>query len=264
MLEKIFIIALKRYFPQAQIIGFQHTRIPPFLLSYFPPKCELGILPAPHKIICSGNYAYTILKEYWNGRSEIREGCALKHAYLFETESYNQLDDKRDFIGVAMPVEINDALELMVVLGEVRRMDSGYRFLIKLHPMTDENFFLSWVQVYFVKLLGNSNLLLSFRLFKGNVPQFLSRINMLIYTSTDLAFQTASIGIPVICYIPYMKIDKNAVPKRLLSGKAFDAETLNIAIKNVSMMEAKSCNSLDIIKQYYNRIEERFLKEFLN
>ncbi len=52
--EKQFILGCRKYFPNSQIIGFQHTTFFPNQLAYHLGSEEKDCHPLPDKIVCSG------------------------------------------------------------------------------------------------------------------------------------------------------------------------------------------------------------------
>jgi hypothetical protein len=154
-----------------------------------------------------------------------------------------------------MSIDLNETLELIDVLVDIIKKNNELKFLIKLHPTTDKEFIAIWIEK------NCRNLRSAISIFERELISFLTKVNMLISAPTEVGLQAALMEIPVIYYQPYMKLDMSFIGEQFIAAKAFDTESLRSAIEGVLRKEA--VYSRPKITDYYNKTEERYLREFL-
>ena len=248
--EKASIAGLREFYPDAKTIGFKHTTIPKFMLGHFPTSQELKVMPHPDTIITCGKSSYETLKTYWKPKVEVIEGCALRHTHLFTGKMSHQPPQK-DICGVAFSIDTDVNTELLDIVQETAHKMPSITFLLKLHPAADNRSLLKQIEE---KNQPNS------AVFEGLPQDFLSCIDTMIFSATDLAVQAALMNLPVICYIPMGKLDMNPMDDSFITAKVFEQPALQNTI--LKLIRHKHKTPQIKLERYYNPVEERYLKQF--
>lgn len=134
--EKLLIIAMRKFYPDAVIVGFQHSVLYPLHLTLYISKYEADKAPLPDRIVCSGKFFKEILSKEFYPENILRIGPALRFGYLFDGESENMLYGNK--FAVVLPGYKSEALYLLIKTLTALRDDTVVVH-VKPHPLTDLN-----------------------------------------------------------------------------------------------------------------------------
>jgi surface carbohydrate biosynthesis protein (TIGR04326 family) len=81
--EKLLCLAWRRRAPHVQLIGYQHSRVPPLLLSYALSGNEVEMTPLPDRIVANGEATLQSLRAAGFPDSKLANGGALRYEYLY-------------------------------------------------------------------------------------------------------------------------------------------------------------------------------------
>ena len=197
--EKAYYLALRKYYPAAKIIGYQHSIVPKMLLTYFFSRDELPILPFPDKVITTGKYTEKLFKESGYDPSRVICGGAIRYAGTLKpgVTAPVKRDSSRPVILVTPTIDKNESIELiwkvLAALGQADR----YKVILKLHP----------VAPYSGIARDIGPLPANFTVSNQPVSELLEKSHMLIYTSSSTSIEALSRGVPVLHIESEYRID---------------------------------------------------------
>jgi len=197
--EKAYCLALRKYYPAAKIIGYQHSIVPKMLLTYFFAREELPILPFPDKVITTGKYTEKLLKESGYDPSRVVCGGAIRYAGTLKPggTTLAKKDSAHTVILVTPTIDKNETMELiwkvLAALGQIDR----YKVIIKLHP----------VAPYSSIARDIGPLPANFTVSTQPVSALLEESHILIYTTTSTSIEALSRGVPVLHVESDFRID---------------------------------------------------------
>ncbi|MCB1196190.1 hypothetical protein KDK77_08390 [bacterium] len=248
--EKVCIRALRTFFPQTKIIGFQHTPAPQFMLGYTPTSDELLNMPYPDTIVTCGKNSYNALKKGWEPTVKVLEGCTLRYAPL-SSEKQNFCHHSANTCGVLFSKNNSTNRELFDVILESSQQLPNHNFLIMLHPSKDNDAIIE----DFIALKHEN---ISF--FTGSIDDFLNYISILIISCSDFCIKAMLKEIPTICFCGMGKLDMNPQEDPSIEQRFFDSPSL--CSKIISFNEQKSDISTFSLKKFFNPLEDKYLKNF--
>ena len=133
--EKKFILCCREYFPNSNIVGFQHTTFFPNQLAYHLSPGEKDYHPLPDKIIHSGPIYVKLHKEASFPPEILVAGPNLR----FESVHMGKSNDSYTFPGeknVLLPLTYSHdlAFELLCKTNEALRNPNDYKVYVRTHP----------------------------------------------------------------------------------------------------------------------------------
>ena len=132
--EKALILARNELSKSTKVVAFQHSSLNYKVLQYFPGKHERNLGFFPDRILTVGKILKRILEtkgHYSSGL--IEEGCALRHAYLFEEVPIIKCKEKARKIAYAFSFDSKTYLTILQYLAEIFK-DKKYTVYLKFHP----------------------------------------------------------------------------------------------------------------------------------
>jgi len=236
--EKVLCLALKKFYPEAKIIGYQHSTLSKMLLNYFYSQTESDIIPLPDRIITNGSYPVRLFRESAYDSQKIIEGGAIRYARIlkesekpFETKA--QRTKQKFIILVATSIGRTDAAELVWKTIKAFENTREYEVIIKCHP----------VMPYDKFGMGIVNLPKNFRVSHQPIQELLKESDVLLYTCSSTCIEALTLGVPVI---------------HVESDHIIDIDQLDFAPE-----ARKSARSPEEIKRYVKEIEATDRKELL-
>ncbi|MDQ7834262.1 MAG: hypothetical protein RDU24_02670 [Humidesulfovibrio sp.] len=135
---KAVTFGIRKAWPQAVVLGYQHSAIAPFMLKYTCSRQEYSPLFQPDIILSNGPWFTERLRSDGFPRDRIQTGPTLRSPFLFSNFQYVGSGQPIPRILVPMPLDLNAARELAEVLRNTFA-HPGYEVLVKLHPFADRN-----------------------------------------------------------------------------------------------------------------------------
>jgi hypothetical protein len=201
--EKMFCYAMKQFYPDAKIIGYQHSAISEMMLNYFPSKIERDIIPTPDVIVCNGVKPKEQLKQYGYYKDKLKAGPAIRYVYLHDLLRANEDKQHRKFepdkvILISLSIG-SEAIELCLKIIEAFKNDKR-KVVIKPHPISPIEFFLKKQNIKLPQNIEIRN---------SPISELLPYSKVLIYTSSTTCFEALAYHIPVIHVRSDYVIDMN-------------------------------------------------------
>lgn len=197
--ENQFVLSCRKYFPNADVVGFQHTAFFPNQLAYRLAPGDKEHHPLPDKIICSGSVYKDI---YRNSRFPVgilADGPNLRFesVYLNRVEEMDiqsfHVDEKR--LLLPLTFSYNLAFDLFLKVRDALGDRGEYTVYIRTHPLLSKK--------VLTKFLGKINMKNYVFADEGTMQEWLSKTYAVVSTGgTITILETMVFGIPVIRVIP--------------------------------------------------------------
>ncbi|MBN1693513.1 MAG: hypothetical protein JW845_08180 [Dehalococcoidales bacterium] len=198
--EKIYCLALRKFYPSARIIGYQHSTVPRMLLNYFFSQDELPVLPFPDKVITNGKYTERLFKESGYDPGRVVCGGAIRYTYLIQNgETSTQRDTTQPVILVALSFDKNETVELAWKVIRAYEDKKQYKIILKFHPAFPYGFVRKKIGI----------LPRHFSVSERPISELLPECNMLIYTITATSIEALALGVPVLHIKSDFTIDRD-------------------------------------------------------
>jgi hypothetical protein len=209
--EKVFCLALRRFYPFTTIIGYQHSTVSKMLLNYFFSKDELPILPFPDKIITNGIYPERVFKESGYDSKKVVCGGAIRYShFLGEVIKDSAIGFKKDntshVILVTPSAGRAEAAELFWKVLKAFEPLTKYKIVLKCHPLTPYHRIAKYLSV---KSLP-PHLIISDK----PVSELLKESSILIYTDSTTCIEALSADIPALHISSGFFIDRDPLDFR--------------------------------------------------
>jgi surface carbohydrate biosynthesis protein (TIGR04326 family) len=258
--EKLTIMALKKYSPDTLVLGYQHSSISRRLFNYFLGKDESNVIPLPDKIITVGNRPKKILEKYGNIPGEIiTEGCTFRYEYLLKKKPRRRKKNKK--ILVALPVDLNDSINIITFLLKAFEKNKAFTLKIKCHPLRPIE-----------DIMSKSGLKLpnNFEVIKNKtIEKLLEEVDMFLYSDTASCMEALMLGVPAIFIDIDSLYEKDPLfecqyLKWTVKNKKDLIKVIN-EINNMSDKEFKRQQKLgrQYMKNYYFTVNEKRMDEFI-
>lgn len=139
--EKMYCIAFREYFPDTNLLGYQHSTISKMYLMYSISQYEHEIVPFPDFIITNGKYFKNILVDSGYESDKLVIGGAIRYEYITDMikqpiqPKKHDDSEKKVKILVAASIDKNESCELLQkVLGAFGNHNI-YDIILKFHPL---------------------------------------------------------------------------------------------------------------------------------
>ncbi len=260
--EKAYCMAFRKYYPEAKIIGYQHTTVSKMLLNQFFSKDERPILPFPDRVITNGKYTEKLFQDAGYDPQKIVCGGAIRYAGILK--SLGTVPRKRDssppIILVTPSIDKNESVELihkvLTALGQTDR----YKVILKLHPVAPYSRIVSDIG----PLPDN------FVISTQPVSTLLEECHMLIYTSSTTSIEAISRGVPVLHVGSDFIIDYDdladfspGVRQSARNGADISRITENIMKTEESILSQQRIIWDNIVKEMFGPVDEGVYDLFL-
>lgn len=133
--EKLLVRARNESAAHPKLTAFQHTSFSYKLLQHFPGEAERDLPLFPDKILTAGKILKQVLEKrghYPDGL--IAEGCALRHAYLFDQPVKAASREARDKVAYAFSFDLNNYRSIIDRLADIFNGSKSTVYL-KFHPL---------------------------------------------------------------------------------------------------------------------------------
>ncbi len=258
--EKMIILAFRKYFSGASLIGYQHT---PFTAKHTElclGKSEKGFIPLPNKIITGGELARAWMERTGNFPGQIlRTGCALRQEPGLEVQLRSRNGKKIRNILLILSSSQQDYFKTLVFIKEALDRDRFYVVHVRAHPE------IPFDKALIARAQGEG----LFEVVDAALNAELSWADLVIYSSpTTVAWQAVSSGIPVI-YIDVNKFLDSDTLFNLSSLKWRVDEPVGLipAIRTIDAIKEEDFirlqkEAMGYAKEYFRRVLAEGLKVF--
>lgn len=135
--ENAFIHAARAVLPETQVVGYENVNMTRLALSLYPAAAEIDVRPLPDRLVTNGPAFARILAAEGFPPDRVREGCGLRHAYLWSVPPSRRRHGSRVRVLVATDVLAGQAVELVAKAAAAFGRDDRYEVVVKCHPLLD-------------------------------------------------------------------------------------------------------------------------------
>jgi len=197
--EKVLCAAMRKLYPSAYLIGYQHSTISMMYLNYFFSKYESGILPLPDRTVTNGKYIKDAFIESGYPKEKVVRGGAVRYAYLLEPKMIAGRQKRdRPVILVTPSISRFEGAELIWKVLQAFEHRDEYKILIKCHP-----------DMPFEKISEHLNVKLPehFTVSDRPVVELLMESDALLYTCSTTCVEAIAAGVPAVHVESDLSID---------------------------------------------------------
>jgi hypothetical protein len=189
--EKPFILSCKKYFPESEIIGYQHTCLYDKQLGMFLGNEESQQHPIPDKIICSGPVYLTLLKNAGFPVSRLYMGPNLRFTAVNKNKYVLKMKTLKPSILLPLTFDLDLAYDLISKVKDITKDFPEILIFIRRHPFL--NFKLLEQFIKEIKL-ENTNYADS-----GTIQDWLLKSDLVLSTGSSIVIlETVAAGVPMI------------------------------------------------------------------
>ncbi len=260
-IDKGFVKGLKEFFPGVASKGYQGYIISTNYNFYIQPtefEVEMGAIP--DEICVVGEALKSQISKFTN---LVRVSTAPAFRFKSVYDPLDRTGVQKGTVLVALPIGFKESAEILALVSNAVDIASTHMaILIKPHPM------LKLGKV--IRHLGSAwkN---EFVLVEGEFSEAVSRVEVLLGSTSSTLVEAVSRGIPVIVVGSQSGLTQNPIPETIsnkLWSICYTAEELNSAIETYLQASDKEKNVINDIgnrirEQYFERITERGVRQFL-
>ncbi len=197
--EKQFLLGCRQYFPDSEVIGFQHTVFFPDYLPHNISPDEKDFHPLPGKIVCSGRIYTKFFREAGFPPEILISGPNLRYEGVYIGKPENKEGDgagsQKIILLLPLSFSYDLAFDLFIKVKEVLKLTQNYMVYIKNHPLLSKDKiikFLSQIGMNDFKFADD-----------GTMQDWLMKSHAVISTGGSVTILESIIaGVPVIRVIP--------------------------------------------------------------
>ena len=209
--ERALCWEVRRSYPQAQLVGYQHARAPMFEINlHIAPEGEMEA-PLPDRIVAVGKYTANNLARGGFAEGSIVVGGALQMTQstmtpveqVRESDTVAKLDEGHDGLNkrtilVASSDSLEEATELAYMAANLGKGDDSLRVILKCHPRTPYER---------VSGLFGSRAQGDFQVSTEPIIDLIKKSSVMVYSGSTVGVQAMALGIPAIHVTPQFELD---------------------------------------------------------
>ena len=191
----------RRHMPDTMLVGYQHARVPRFLMNLYFASGGEGDAPLPHRVVTVGQHTADLLTSDGYDPVQVRVAGALQMQELLGSRPANHVSKpppKMPTVLVATSSGEEEATELVYMAMNLLGEDEGIDIVVKCHPLMP-----------FRQAGGpeTSNLPKHIRLSDKPIGDLMSECSLMVYSGSTVCVQALSIGLPLIHVRPQFDLD---------------------------------------------------------
>ena len=190
--ERAICWQVHKSFPNAELVGYQHSRAPYMLLNFFLADGGEPNAPLPDKLVTVGDYTYRLFSDDGWDPAKLRRGGALRE--------YNSGLDNTEYRSVNNPIGIptvlvapsnglEEARELVMLALDLYEIDEGVKVVFKCHPTMDFDT---------IGITDAQTLPAPFEVSNEDISTLMVNSSLMIYTGTSVCIPALAMGLPLI------------------------------------------------------------------
>ncbi len=197
--ENQFVLSCRKYFPNADVVGFQHTSFHQNQLAYHLAPGESEYHPLPDKVICSGLVYRDLFTKARFPPEILEDGPNLRFDPISLGSNGNgsvrNLRNTEKILFLPLTFSYNLAFELFVKVRDALDGLKGYKIYIRTHPLLKKDVLQNFLKKARIEVYEFAD--------DGTIQEWLPKVHAVISTGgTITILETVVSGIPVIRVIP--------------------------------------------------------------
>lgn len=223
---------VKRTFPEARLVGYQHARVPRLMLNFYMAPGGEPEAPQPDWVVTVGQHSAKILSEDGHDPSRVRVGGALQMQDLLELgadTSVRPSSETGSTVLFATSNGMEEAVELVemaVNLVESEEgVNQGIKVVLKCHPLLPFFQINSIVGVQLPNHVEQS---------EQPVTDLIRNSSIMVYSGSTVCIQALVLGVPMIHLRPSFDFDLD--PLETTPNARLEASSLEEMREQVSWL----------------------------
>lgn len=246
VIDRALIKGFREFMPDVQVVGYQGYIISKGLHLYTQPNnSEYDAKCVPHKVAVTGKALVENIKEFCD-KVEVIIAPGFRFQNLYKISNINK--NVNFSILIALPLNLEDAVNIIKIVLESDIQKMGYKVYIKPHPTTDIE--------YLKKFIPDPNIAF-FVFVQGSFHAVLDKVHLVITNASSVALESLAKATPVIVVAPSTGIVQNPIPDYIPQVCWNLCTNVNQINESIDFFKKNQWN----IKEY-NAIAVRIKKDF--
>jgi hypothetical protein len=224
LIDKALNLAIKKEYPDVVIKGYQGFVSSSYETHKIPHSYELENGSLPDQLFVISKQYKDIILENCPGL-DVRLASAFRFSYLYDIKR-NNLNNDKIFILIALPMNINDSIEILNLFLSITNINKKIEILVKHHPGYSKAEFSKKVPEF----LNDT-----FNVTSDSMELLLEKISLLVSSASSVTAEAACLGIPVAIYGNRQGVTLNPISNKnnkLNNNIFYSKEQLEIFINN--------------------------------
>lgn len=267
--ENQFVLSCRKYYPDADVFGFQHTGFLPNQLTYHLAPGERECRPLPDKVICSGPIYRELYTRARFHPEMLEDGPNLRFASVFwDSDGKRRAEDlngTEKILLLPLTFSYNLAFELFVKVRDALDGLEGYKIYIRTHPLLEKKILRKFLKKARIDTYAFAD--------DGVIQEWFPKVHAVISTGgTITILEAVSFGTPVIRVIPDNAFYYDPFPTACASNYPLDPVHSALEIRQQlqltdgmqeSRKEIFEKIAKEVLNDYFPKLNEDRLKVFL-
>ena len=195
--ERGYCWAIRERFPQARLIGYQHSTLSPMYLSHFISEKEQGKVPFPDRVVTNGLYHYEMLQQNGVPEQVLSLGGAFRYGPSIGKTGMPVFHADRSHeapihVLAALSIFETQAAELLMAAMAAFADPKQFRVLLKFHPSLPAS------RVAAAAGLALHSIPSHLQVRDEPISTLFAKSDVLIYTDTTAAVEALAYGVPLV------------------------------------------------------------------
>lgn len=192
--EQALAWAVRAYWPETRIVGFDNGHFSKLELSLFPASTERHLRPCPDRIVAGGKTLRHLLCQQGWPPEQVRLGCALRHREMWESESASSdLSQQSPWeppyrILVATTIGLGESVDLVAKALAAFGGDPTVQLTVKCHPVTNQEVIKPYLEQH-LKAANNVTFV------ETPIPELLRTVQIVLYSYTVVCLEALHQGV---------------------------------------------------------------------
>ncbi|HUK37616.1 MAG TPA: hypothetical protein VLV30_00715 [Methanomicrobiales archaeon] len=202
--EKAFLHALRTWHPATTVIGYLHTSVSEFFLMHQLPASSPDLAYLPDIVNTNGPVASQLLAGWNYPKERLVTAGALRYASLAKVGAGPARSNggEKGTVLVALPIDPDEAAELLEMAHEALAKDPSLTLACKLHP---------FLPIERLERLVGPEVLGRIRVTTDPLGALLPATAVLVYSTSSSCMDALAVGVPVLKIVSGRRLDIDPV-----------------------------------------------------
>ena len=249
--EKIFCIAFRKFYPCANLVGYQHSTVSKMYLFYSVSQTEREIIPFPDTIITNGKYFKQTLVKSGYDSNKLIVGGAIRYEYIADLIKQpthqiksNTTPGRKFKILIAASIDKNESVELFKNVLDTFEFLNMYDIILKFHPLMPYQIIANAIHI-------TRPLPEHFIISTQPISVLLNECDVLLYKTTSICVEALAMGV----YPIHIK-SSHAIDYDILDGIPDDFHS-SVITEEELLYKVKEILEIDPEELYKRKIAAR-------